>query len=82
LYANKDSSICSYSDNIGLLKALFRLGLISRSQSQLIDIYQIYHRWLHETVLQNKPAEIDSETIAVQVTHVLDCWNECFSLEK
>ncbi|MCH7882638.1 MAG: bifunctional [glutamate--ammonia ligase]-adenylyl-L-tyrosine phosphorylase/[glutamate--ammonia-ligase] adenylyltransferase [Proteobacteria bacterium] len=82
LYANKDGSICSYSDNIGLLKALFRLGLISRSQSQLIDIYQTYHRWLHETVLQNKPAEIDSETIAVQVAHVLDCWNECFSLEK
>ena len=82
LYANKDGSICSYSDNIGLLKALFRLGLISRSQSQLVDIYITYHRWLHETVLQNKPAEIGSETSARQVTHVLDCWNECFSPEK
>ncbi len=82
LYANKDSSICSYSDNIGLLKALFRLNLISQSQSQLIDIYRTYHHWLHATVLQNKPAEIDSETITLEVTHVLDCWNECFSLEK
>ncbi len=82
LYANKDGSICSYSDNIGLLKALFRLDLISRSQSQLIDNYQTYHRWLHETVLRNEPAEIESETIAEQVAHVLDCWNECFSPEK
>ena len=82
LHANKNGSICSYSDNIGLLKALFRLGLISRSQSQLVDIYQTYHRWLHDTVLQNNPAEIDSEIIAAQVTHVLDCWSECFSPEK
>ncbi len=84
LYANKVDSIVSYSDNIGLLNELFRLELISSSQFQLADIYQTYHRCLHETVLQNNPAEIESDTIASEVKHVIKCWNECFSdlLEK
>lgn len=79
LQANKVGSICSYSDNIGLLNELFRLGLISRSQFQLVDIYRTYHHWLHETVLQNRPAEIDSEIITTEVNHVINCWNQCFN---
>lgn len=82
LYAKKASSICSYSDNIGLLNELFRLNLISSSQSRLIDIYRTYHHWLHATVLQNRPAEIESEIIATETQHVINCWNDCFGLEK
>jgi glutamate-ammonia-ligase adenylyltransferase len=84
LYANKFDSIVSYSDNIGLLNELFRLELITSSQSRLADIYQTYHHCLHETVLQNQPAEIESDIIASEVKHVIKCWNECFSdlLEK
>ena len=81
LYANKVSSISAYSDNIGLINELFRLNLISSEQSQLVDIYQTYHRWLHRTVLQNKPAEIDCELIAAEVEHVNKCWGKCFDLE-
>lgn len=79
LHANKVSSISAYSDNIGLINELFRLDLISSQQSQLVDIYQTYHRWLHRTVLQNNPAEIACELIATEVEHVNKCWNECFS---
>jgi glutamate-ammonia-ligase adenylyltransferase len=79
LQANKIGSICSYSDNIGLLNELFRLDLVSSSQYQMVDIYRTYHHWLHETVLQNRPAEIDSGIIATEVKHVINCWNECFS---
>lgn len=79
LHANKVSSISAYSDNIGLINELFRLGLISSEQSQLVGIYQTYHRWLHRTVLQNNPAEIASEKIAAAVEHVNNCWDECFS---
>jgi len=82
LHANKAGSVCSYSDNIGLLNELFRLNLISSSQSQLIDIYKTYHHWLHETVLQNRPAEIESEIITLETQQVINCWNECFGLEK
>jgi len=82
LNANKVGSITSYSDNIGLLNELFRLNLISSSQSQLIDIYKTYHHWLHKTVLQNQGAEIESEIIATETQHVIKCWNECFGLEK
>jgi glutamate-ammonia-ligase adenylyltransferase len=78
LQANKVTSICSYSDNIGLLNELFRLNLISSSQFQLVDIYRTYHHWLHATVLQNRPAEIESEIIVDEVNHVINCWNECF----
>ena len=78
LHANKVSSVSTYSDNIGLINELFRLGLISSEQSQLVDIYQTYHRWLHRTVLQNNPAEIANEKIAMAVEHVNHCWNECF----
>ncbi len=78
LQANKFASIASYSDNTALLNELFRLNLISSTQYQLIDIYKTYHHWLHKTVLQNKPAEIESEIIAAEVSHVLNCWNECF----
>lgn len=78
LQANKFASIASYSDNIGLLNELFRLSLISSSQFQLIDIYRTYHHWLHKTVLQNRTAEIETEIIADEVNHVLNCWDECF----
>ena len=78
LNANKVGSICLYSDNIGLLNELFRLNLISGAQVQLVEIYQTYHRWLHETVLQNQAAEIPSEMIAAEVEQVKNCWNECF----
>ena len=81
LYANKYKSICTYSDNISLLNELFRLNLISDYQAQLGDIYQTYHQRLHETVLQNKPAEIESDIIAAEVTQVINCWNQCFSRE-
>ena len=78
LHANKVSSISIYSDNISVINELFRLNLISSQQSQLVDIYQKYHRWLHRTVLQNNPAEIALEKIAAEVEHVNNCWNECF----
>ena len=80
LQANKVGSICSYSDNIGLLNELIRLNIIPSSESQLIDIYLTYHRWLHQTVLQNKPAEIASEVIEAEVTKVKQHWKECFNL--
>ena len=81
--ANSIGSDCLYSDNISLLKALFRLNLITESQARLVEIYQTYHRLLHQSVLQNQSAEIDAELIAGQLAHVKNCWNECFgSLEN
>ncbi len=80
LHANKVGSICSYSDNISFLNELIRLNVIPSSQSQLIDIYLTYHRCLHETVLQNKPAEIASEAIKAEVSQVQKSWKECFCL--
>jgi glutamate-ammonia-ligase adenylyltransferase len=78
--ANSIGSDCLYSDNISLLKALFRQDLITSSQSRLVEIYQCYHRLLHESVLQNQSAEIDAELIAEQLAHVKNCWNDCFGL--
>ena len=80
--ANNIGSDCLYSDNIHLLNELFRLDLITSSQSQLAEIYQTYHRLLHESVLQNESAEIDAEIIAEQVNHVVNCWNECFGSQE
>ena len=79
LHANKVGSICSYSDNIRLLNELIRLKVIASSYSQLVDIYLTYHRWLHETVLQNKPAEIASDLIEAEVTQVKQSWQTCFN---
>ena len=70
------------SDNIGLLKALSQLNLITHSQAQLVDIYQDYHRLLHESVLQNESTEINAELVATQIAHVTTCWNENFGLEN
>ena len=80
LQANSIGSDCLYSDNISLLKALFRQNLITGSQSQLVEIYQSYHRLLHESVLQNQSAEIDAELITEQFAHVNKCWNDCFGV--
>ncbi|MFT7555901.1 MAG: glutamate-ammonia-ligase adenylyltransferase [Planctomycetota bacterium] len=80
--ANSVGSLCSYSDNISLLNELFRLHLISSSQSQLIEIYQTYHCLLHESVLQNRDDEIGSDVISAEVTYVTTCWNENFSLQE
>ena len=78
--ANSIGSDCLYSDNISLLKALLRQNLITGSQSQLVEIYQSYHRLLHESVLQNQSAEVDAELVAEQFAHVINCWNDCFGL--
>ena len=78
--ANSIGSDCLYSDNISLLKALYQLNLITASQSQLAEIYQDYHRLLHESVLQNQTAEIDAGLIAEHRAHVKNCWNDCFGL--
>ena len=81
-HANKIGSEHLHSDNIGLLNALFRLNLITGSQSQLVEIYQTYHRLLHESVLQNQSAEVDATGIAESISYVVNCWNECFGLES
>jgi [glutamine synthetase] adenylyltransferase / [glutamine synthetase]-adenylyl-L-tyrosine phosphorylase len=80
LHANNIGSIYSYSDNISLIRVLLQKNLIDGSFESLIEIYQSYHRLLHETVLQNRPAEIDSEVIINQLKQVKTCWNSCFSL--
>ena len=80
--ANKIGSERLYSDNIRLLNELFRLKLITSSQSQLAEIYIDYHRLLHESVLQNQSSEVDAEVIEKQLDQVVNCWNECFGLEN
>ncbi len=80
--ANNIDPDCLYSDNISLLGELFRLNLITSSQSQLVEIYKDYHRLLHESVLQNESSEVDAELIARQVNHVVKCWNNCFGLQE
>ncbi len=80
--ANNIGSDCLYSDNISLLKELFRLNQISASQSRLLEIYQDYQRLLHESVLQNQSAEIDADLIPDQIQHVVNCWNQCFGLQE
>ena len=81
-HANNISSECLYSDNISLLNELFRLNLITSSQSQLVEIYKDYHRLLHESVLQNQSGEVDAEIVEGQINHVINCWNECFGLQE
>ncbi len=76
--ANKIGSKHLYSDNIRLLGELFRLGLISDSQSQLAEIYRHYHHLLHESVLQNEDGEVAAETVDAQLQQVMMCWNDCF----
>lgn len=80
LHANKNGSICTYSDNISILNELIRLNTIPSQYSQLVDIYLTYHRHLHEAVLQNKPAEIEAEKIDAEVVQVRKIWKQCFSL--
>ena len=81
-HANSIGSDSLYSDNIRLLKELFRLDLITRTQSQLVDIYQDYHRLLHESVLQNQSSEVDAEVITQQINQVVECWNQCFGTQE
>ena len=81
-HANKIGSEHLFSDNISLLNELFRLNLITGLQSQLVEIYQTYHRLLHESVLQNQSAEVDATEITEHVDHVVNCWNDCFGLEN
>ncbi len=80
--ANNIGSECLYSDNISLLNELFRLNLITGSQSQLAEIYTDYHRLLHESMLQNQSSEVDAEIIEAHVNHVVNCWNKSFGLEN
>jgi len=81
-WANKIGSGRLYSDNISLLNELFRLGLITSQQSQLVEIYTEYHRLLHESVLQDQSSEVDAGVIAEQLQKVVNCWNESFGLEN
>ncbi|MDH3220678.1 MAG: bifunctional [glutamate--ammonia ligase]-adenylyl-L-tyrosine phosphorylase/[glutamate--ammonia-ligase] adenylyltransferase [Gammaproteobacteria bacterium] len=80
--ANNIGSDCLYSDNISLLNELLRLNLITGSQSRLVEIYEDYHRLLHESVLQNRSAEVDADIVDERINHVKKCWNECFGLQE
>ena len=80
--ANKIGSGRLYSDNISLLNELFRLDLITSSQSRLVEIYTEYHRLLHESVLRDQSSEVDAGVIEEQLNQVVLCWNECFGLEN
>ena len=80
LHANKVGSISAHSDNISLLNELIQSNIIPHSHLQLVNTYLTYHRYLHETVLQNKPAEISFRKIKTEVTQVLKSWKKCFSL--
>ena len=80
LHANKNGSICAYSDNISILNELIRLNTIPGHYSPLVDIYLTYHRHLHEAVLQNRSAEIEAEKIEAEVIQVQEIWKECFCL--
>ena len=71
-----------YSDNISLLNELLRLNLINPAQSQLVEIYEDYHRLLHESVLQNQSGEVAADLIAEPVEQVMNCWNDCFGLQE
>ncbi len=81
-HANSIGSECLYSDNIRLLKELFRLNLITEPQVKLVEVYRDYHRLLHESVLQNQSSEVDAEIIAQQINHVVECWNQCFGTQE
>ncbi len=81
-HANSVGSASLKSDNIGLLNELFRLNLITRAQLKLVAIYQFYHHTLHQRVLQNNDENIDSNLIENETAEVINCWNECFGLEK
>ena len=81
-FANKIGPGHLYSDNISLLKELFRLDLITLSQSRLVEIYTEYHRLLHESVLRDQSSEVDAGVIDEQLKQVVLCWNECFGLEN
>jgi len=80
--ANKIGSGRLYSDNISLLNELFRLDLITGTQSRLVEIYTEYHRLLHESVLRNQSSEVDAGVIDERIEQVVYCWNACFGLEN
>ena len=80
--ANNIGSDSLYSDNINLLNELFRLNLITGSQSQLAGIYTDYHRLLHESVLRDQSSEVDAGIIEERLQQVINCWNECFGVEN
>jgi glutamate-ammonia-ligase adenylyltransferase len=79
LHTNKFASLCETTDNTGLINELFRLGLISAEDQQLLDIYQTFHKWLHARVLQNQSAEIPSGIIRKEIDVVKTCWNKTFT---
>ena len=81
-HANSIGSGDLNSANIELLKMLFQLNLISRAEAQLVEIYQDYHRLLHQSVLQNESSEVDAGPIQSQLEHVTSCWNRCFGVES
>jgi glutamate-ammonia-ligase adenylyltransferase len=79
LHANKFASLCETTDNIGLLTALHKSGLITDQQLQLRNIYQKLHELLHARVLQNQSAEIPASEIQPLIEQVRACWNTTFN---
>ena len=82
LHANKFASLCQTTDNIGLINELSRLGLVGEGFGRLATIYQAYHCWLHQQVLQNQSAAIPSQSIEAEIDTVKACWRQLLGNES
>lgn len=81
IHANKLSSLCEYSANISLLKYLHQNNCISDEYLSLINIYKMWHKLLHQQVLQQAQEVVVDEQIKTNIETVNNLWSQCFNKE-
>lgn len=80
LNANKQSSLCQYSDNIRLLEELVSKKVVAQSYLPLLEIYQQLHYLLHQQVLSPHTNTTDLELIENNVEQVKNLWQQSFKI--
>ena len=75
-YADKDNSLCEYSDNVRLLEHLAGGGFLTNEMAaDLTDIYCKYRNSMHRMALQSQEPLIAESEFQEERVFVRECWN-------
>lgn len=81
-FAHEYSQLCEHTDNINILAAALKVGLIQQDEHQvLVDSYKLYRAKVHRLALAEQ-AGLSDEGFSSERDQVADIWNRLFSADR
>ena len=76
-HSSRYPELCAYSDNLRILEAVAKTGLLQQSQvDSLLDAYKVYRSKYHRVALQNEKPLVSADCYIEQRVAVEAVWKE------